>query len=105
MTKKKRKGIADKILEELCEWTMLCGLATGHADDIPDLLAELAWQIDEMATNQRTPGAVQHCQKCGETWDRKWRGCLYAEHIQNRSWATKHCPIAIQVRKEGKMLP
>ena len=35
-------------MEQLAAWMIHHGFATGHGDTFDDLLAELAWQIEEL---------------------------------------------------------
>lgn len=39
---------------QVSEWMIANHWATGHGDDIPDLLKELNWQIDEMVKHAQT---------------------------------------------------
>jgi hypothetical protein len=34
--------------EQLASWMIKNGFSTGHGDDVPDLLNELEWQIQEL---------------------------------------------------------
>lgn len=35
-------------MEKLASWMLEHGFATGHGDDMDDLLKELTWQVKEM---------------------------------------------------------
>ena len=39
-------------LNQIAEWMMAKGYATGHGDSVEDLLTELEWQIRERQRNQ-----------------------------------------------------
>lgn len=54
---------------------------------------------DEAMTD-RTPGAMQVCEKCGERWDDTFDGCIYQAAIPNKEWARKYCPIEIAIAAE-----
>lgn len=38
--------------EQLSQWMLQNGFATGHGDTLQDLLGELSWQIDEIRANR-----------------------------------------------------
>ena len=49
--------VASAEREKLAAWMMRQGYATGHGDNIKDLLKELDWQIEERIRNEREAGA------------------------------------------------
>ena len=72
------QDVQDAILaerEKVAQWMMAQGYATGHGDNIEDLLKELEWQIDERVRNEREAIAKsldkQADLACDEI-DRKW---------------------------------
>ena len=89
--------------ELVAQWMMDHSYATGHGDTIADLLAELHWQheeyIGQLKENQRTPGAMQKCVRCGATW------YDYMETVCYEAETGRRCPIQEAIQQEGHITP
>lgn len=48
MTESERKAIKSAEREKVAQWMISNGFATGHGDNIDDLMASLMWQVDEI---------------------------------------------------------
>jgi len=72
---------------KLAAWMIERGYATGHGDNIEDLLKELEWQIDERVRNER-----EECAKVCEILEAE-DDSFYAEFSR-----AKDCAAAIRAR-------
>ena len=83
------QDVQDAILaerEKLAAWMIKHSYATGHGDNIEDLLKELEWQIDERVRNER--------EACAKVCD------VLAVHPEYASDITKVAAQAIRARGE-----
>ena len=89
--------------ELVAKWMMDNGYATGHGDTTGGLLAELTWQhreyIGTLRENQRTPGAMQKCVRCGATWYDDMESVCYEAEIGRR------CPMQEAIQAAGAVTP
>ncbi len=82
--------VAEAEREKVAQWMMQRSYATGHGDTTEDLLAELAWQIQEQWERIEVAEREVCAQICDYEWGtlaEKDAGIMFAEAIRARKQA------------------
>ena len=67
-------GAQNEAIEQVAQWMMQNGFATGHGDTVPNLLWELNWQVAERASKAQARITELEAALAGEREAKRWHG-------------------------------